>query len=68
MASQRFEGVDRELSKVFDELRKGLQGFTQRVSEFVGQTDQNLAKAATQLGALVRSLQDTVEDFVEKVP
>ncbi len=68
MASQRFEGVDRELSKVFDELRKGLQGFTQQVSGFVGQTDQNLAKAATQLGNLVKSLQDTVEDFVEKVP
>ena len=66
-ASQRFEGVDRELSKVFDELRKGLQQFTQHVSGFVGQTDQNLAKAATQLGNLVKNLQNTVEELVEKI-
>jgi hypothetical protein len=65
IASNRFEGVDRELSKVFQELQKGLQAFTQQVTEFVKQTDGNLAKAATQLGSLVKSLQASVEDFVD---
>ena len=65
IASKRFEGVDRELSSVFDELQKGLHGFTQQVAGFVGQTDQNLAKAATQLGNLVRSLQDSIDEFVD---
>jgi hypothetical protein len=65
VASNRFEGVDRELSKVFQELQKGLEAFTQQVTAFVNKTDGNLAKAATQLGSLVKNLQATVEDFVD---
>jgi hypothetical protein len=62
-ASQRFEGVDVELSKTLAALQNGLQGFTREVQEFVTGTDENLAKAATQLGNLVKGLQDTLEDF-----
>ena len=62
-ASQRFEGVDVELSKTLVALQNGLQGFTREVQEFVTGTDENLAKAATQLGNLVKGLQDTLEDF-----
>lgn len=62
-ASQRFEGVDRELAKTLAGLQSGLQGFTQEIGRFVGETDQNLAKAATQLGNLVKGLQDSLEDF-----
>jgi uncharacterized protein YoxC len=62
-AAQRFEGVDRELAKTLIELQTGLQGFTRHVGTFVNQTDQNLAKAATQLGNLVKGLQDTLDDF-----
>jgi hypothetical protein len=62
-ASQRFEGIDQELSKTLVALQNGLQGFTREVQEFVTGTDENLAKAATQLGNLVKGLQDTLEDF-----
>ncbi len=62
-ASKRFEGVDRELAKTLAGLQSGLQGFTKQVTEFVGQTDSNLAKAATQLASLVKSLEDTLEDY-----
>lgn len=63
MAAQRFEGVDKELARTLKELQDGLQGFTRQVSGFVSQTDQNLAKAATQLGSLVKGLQDTIEEL-----
>ena len=46
-AAQRFEGIDKELANTLKELQTGLQGFTREVGTFVGQTDQNLAKAAT---------------------
>jgi hypothetical protein len=62
-ASQRFEGVDQELAKTLTGLQSGLQEFTREVQEFVTGTDENLAKAATQLGNLVKGLQDTLEDF-----
>jgi len=62
-ASQRFEGVDEELSKTLVALQSGLQGFTREIHAFVTGTDENLAKAATQLGNLVKGLQDTLDEF-----
>lgn len=62
-ATQRFEGVDRELANTLNELQTGLQGYTRQVGTFVTQIDQNLARAATQLGSLVQALQDTLDDF-----
>ena len=62
-AAQRFEGVDRELAKTLAGLQAGLQGFTKQVSAFVVGTDSNLAKAATQLANIVKSLEDTLEDY-----
>lgn len=62
-AAQRFEGVDRDLAKTLDVLKGGLQTFTHDISEAVEKTDLNLAKAANQLGALVRSLNDAIEDM-----
>lgn len=66
-AAQRFEGVDRELAKTLDTLQAGLRDFTREIAGFVSQTDQNLAKAATQLGSLVQNLEATLEDFVPAV-
>ncbi len=62
-AAKRFESVDRALATTISGLQAGLLGFTQQISTFVAGTDQNLAKAATQLGNLVKSLDDTLEDF-----
>jgi len=62
-AAQRFEGVDRDLAKTLDVLKGGLQTFTHDISDAVEKTDLNLAKAANQLGALVRGLTDAIEDL-----
>jgi methyl-accepting chemotaxis protein len=61
--TKRFESIDRALAGTLAGLQAGLNGFTDQVSRFVAGTDQNLAKAATQLGNLVKSLDDTLEDF-----
>ena len=60
---QRFEGVDQELARTLQALQSGLQGFAREVATVVSQTDDNLAKAATQLGSLVNSLQATLDEF-----
>ena len=65
-AAQRFEGVDQELARTLGGLQVGLQSFTRQVSEFVVGTDNNLAKAATQLANLVKSLEDTLEDHAPR--
>lgn len=62
-AAQRFEGVDQDLSKTLAALQSGLQSFTREIQDFVKSTDSNLAKAATQLGSLVKNLEATLEDF-----
>ncbi|MGJ5154153.1 anti-phage ZorAB system protein ZorA [Bradyrhizobium sp. HKCCYLR1023] len=62
-AAQRFEGVDQDLSKTLAALQSGLQSFAREIQDFVKSTDSNLAKAATQLGSLVKSLETTLEDF-----
>lgn len=62
-ASKRFDGVDRELASTLTGLQDGLKGFTKQIAEFVGQTDQNLARAATQLGAAVKGLESALEDY-----
>jgi uncharacterized protein YoxC len=66
-AAGRFEGVDRELGRTLDELQKGLKGFTTQVTSFVTQTDTNLAKATSHLGAAVKQLEDTLADFLDQV-
>lgn len=64
-AAGRFEGLDRSLAEVLSGLQTGLEGFTRQVAEVVTQTDENLAKAATQLGHLVKDLNNAIEDFTE---
>src|SRR5206468_6385200 len=61
-ASDRFFQLDASLAKVFEELKKGLGGFTQEVTRCVKETDGQLAKAVTHLHGLVEDLKVTVED------
>ncbi len=62
-AARRFEGVDADLGKTLTGLQHGLQSFTQEVTRFVGETDGNLAKAATHIAAMVRGLDDSLADL-----
>ncbi|MBW6398950.1 hypothetical protein KPL78_13885 [Roseomonas sp. HJA6] len=66
-AAARFEGVDKELARTLDELQKGLKGFTGQVAAFVTQTDSNLAKATSHLGAAVKQLEETLGDFLDQM-
>jgi len=38
------------------------------VTEFVSKIDSNLAKATSQVGNLVKSLDDTIQDFNDSRP
>jgi hypothetical protein len=61
-AAQRFEGVDRSLATTLSALGSALDGFRQRIQEFVTNTDQNLAKAATNIAAMVRQLEAALDE------
>jgi ABC-type transporter Mla subunit MlaD len=60
-AAQRFEGVDHSLAGTLTALGSGLDEFRRRIQEFVAGTDQNLAKAATQVSTMIRDLDETIE-------
>jgi hypothetical protein len=62
-AAQRFDGLDHELARIVERLQTGLENFTRQVSEFVSGTDQNMAKAATQLHGAIKQLEDALEDY-----
>jgi prefoldin subunit 5 len=66
-AARRFEGVDQSLAAVLNQMQTGLRGFTQQITTFVKETDGNLAKAATQLGAAVKSLEEVLDDVPRPV-
>lgn len=63
-AAQRFEGVDRSLATTLSGLGSALDGFRRRIQEFVTNTDQNLAKAATNVAAMIRQLEATLEEHL----
>ena len=60
-AALRFEGVDRNLAGVLTQMQTGLSGFTRQIATFVQETDNNLAKAATQLGAAIKGLEEALD-------
>ena len=60
-AARRFEGVDRNLAAVLTQMQTGLSGFTRQIATFVKETDNNLAKAATQLGAAIKGLEEVLD-------
>lgn len=64
----RFEGVDQDLARTLAELQRGLQGFTEQVAKTVKQTDDNLGKAAGQLGNAVKDLEAVLEPLVDAMP
>ena len=67
LASARFENLDREMADTVQALQDGLRGFTRQVRDFVVETDENLARSATQLGNLAKDLESTIGDFLDQV-
>lgn len=62
-AAQRFEGVDRSLAGTLSALSGALDEFRRKIQEFVNQTDGNLSTAATHVSGMIKSLEETLEDF-----
>ena len=62
-AAARFEGLDRELAAVLNELQSGLSAFTRQVAEVTASTDRNLGRAATELGNVVSNLTGAIEEL-----
>lgn len=62
-ASGRFEGVDRSLADVLNKLQIGLEAFQRETSTYVSQTDNNLAKAASQLHSVLLDITEIFDDF-----
>lgn len=67
-ATLRFEGVDKELANVLHQLQDGVTRFAADVTKFVTQTDSNLAKASTQVGNMVKSLDQSIQDLSDASP
>lgn len=67
-ASQRFEGVDKNLALVMTQLQAGITRFANDVTTFVKDVDSNLAKATAQVGNIAKSLDDTIQDFNDGRP
>ncbi len=61
-ATRRFEGVDKNMAAVMSQLHDGLAQFAREVGKFVAETDSNLAKAAVQLGNMVKSLENALDN------
>lgn len=66
-AAQRFEGIDRALAGTLTQLQAGLSGFTEQVRTFVTGMDSDLAKAANHIGAMVKELDETLEDALKRM-
>lgn len=62
-ATERFEGVDKDLASVVTQLQGGITRFANDVGRFVIDIDSNLAKAVTQLANLVKDLETTIDEF-----
>jgi hypothetical protein len=67
-ASQRFEGVDKNMAAVLTQLQAGTTRFAKEVTDFVSAIDSNLAKATNQVANLVKSLDETIQDFNDAQP
>jgi uncharacterized protein YukE len=61
-SAQRFENLDRDLARVVDSLQNGLQGFAREVSRLVSTTNEDMAKAVTQLQSAIVELSESLED------
>jgi methyl-accepting chemotaxis protein len=66
--AQRFDGTDRQLALVFQQIDEGLDRYTVRIREFTREVDASLAKAVETLSGVVGELGETLEDLSERLP
>jgi len=67
----KFGQIKEDLEAVFEEIRKGLQDYTEitgrNVGEILGKFDQHLSEAIKYLGGAVERLQETQEEISEEI-
>lgn len=63
----RFEGVDENLAKIFEEYGKHIQGSQETMRTFVADLDSSFAKAGKSLSIAVQELRDLLEELPEEI-
>lgn len=64
----RFEQIDRDLSKAFEEIHKGVTAYTDGTRKFVTELDQNLSRTVSILSGAIEELSSSVEQLGENLP
>jgi methyl-accepting chemotaxis protein len=63
----RFEGLDRALGTVFQQLDEGLTRYAERVREYVSDVEGQMAKATENLAGTIGQLSDDLSDLPSEV-
>ena len=64
----RFEGIDRALSEVFQQMDAGLARYCDEVRKFANELDKTTANCVQQLASATTELNHSIEDLVESLP
>ena len=61
----RFEGIDRSLARVFQQIDDGLSGYCDQVKQFANELDKTTSETVQQLASATAELSGTIEDLLE---
>ncbi len=61
----RFKGVDESLGRTFKELNAGVDAYSETIRNFVVETDKSFSKALGQLSAIIKGLDESVDEFTK---
>ena len=64
----RFEGIDRALSEVFQQMDAGLSRYCEQVQKFADELDKTTANCVQRLASATTQLDQSIEDLVESLP
>ena len=63
----RFEGIDRSLARVFQQIDDGLSGYCDQVKQFANELDKTTSETVQQLASATSELSGTIEDLIEHI-
>ena len=64
----RFEGIDRALGGVFQQMDDGLARYCEQVRNFANELDKTTANCVQQLASATTELNHSIEDLMESLP
>lgn len=65
---ERFEGIDRSLAQVFEQIDDGLSGYCDQVKKFANELDRTTASTIQHLAGATQELGGSIEDLIEVLP